>query len=201
VHDLLAFANRSDVDPIVQAAVLHAQFETIHPYGDGNGRLGRVLISWLLARRLTIAVPPPLSVLIVRDPGGYLSGLHQFREGTLDPYIGWFADIARRAGDSSVELGARIESLLDEWRERTSSLRVDAAGRRLVDVLPELPIVNSSLVADRLHISDRAARSALDELGNRAILVPVRRPFSAAGRPRRWWVAPELLDIVRAWPG
>ena len=47
------------LDPVTQAAVVHAQFETIHPYGDGNGRLGQVLISWPLARRPEVACPRP----------------------------------------------------------------------------------------------------------------------------------------------
>ena len=79
--DLVAYANRTDVDPVSQAAVIHAQFETIHPYGDGNGRIGRILVGWILVRRQQVVVPPPVSVSMARDVGGYLSGLYQFREG------------------------------------------------------------------------------------------------------------------------
>jgi len=85
MDDLVAYANTDHFDPVTHAALLHAQFETIHPYGDGNGRLGRILIGWVLARRrLVDKLPPPISVLIARDPGGYISGLHLFRDGSVD---------------------------------------------------------------------------------------------------------------------
>ena len=75
LDDLIIFANRDDVEPITQAAVCHAQFEIIHPFGDGNGRVGRMLIAWLLIRRLALMVPPPVSVAIAADVAGYASGL------------------------------------------------------------------------------------------------------------------------------
>ena len=199
MKDLVAFANRSDLDPITQAGVLHAQFETIHPYGDGNGRLGRVLISWLLARRLHVALPPPVSVLIARDPGGYLSGLYQFRDGSLDAYIGWFADIVTSAGDASVLLGERTRSLLDVWELRVAQLRSDAAARPLLRLLPEHPVINAAVASQRLSISERAARSALETLASHKIVAPIEIKASIPGRPRSWWIAPELLDLVGAW--
>jgi Fic family protein len=199
--DLVKFANRRDLDAVTQAAVLHAQFETIHPYGDGNGRLGRVLISWSLARRLEVVLPPPVSVLIARDPGGYLSGLYQFRDGSLDAYVAWFADIVARAGDASVVLGERIRGLLAEWEERMADLRADAGGRRLVALLPEQPVLNSGVAAARLELSERAARSAFDALAQRGIVVPMDVRPATVGRPRQWWVAPELLELVGAWAG
>lgn len=75
MDDLIEFANADVFDVVTQAAIVHAQFESIHPFADGNGRLGRVLISWLIVRRLRVLVPPPFSVSVARDPGGYLSGL------------------------------------------------------------------------------------------------------------------------------
>jgi Fic family protein len=201
MRDLIVFANRKDVDPVVQAAVLHAQFETIHPYGDGNGRLGRVLIGWLLARRLDVTLPPPVSVLIARDPGGYLSGLYQFREGSIDAYVSWFADVVRRAGEASVTLGQDLRGLLAEWHERVDDLRSDATARQLVDLLPEHPVLTSQVAAERLDVSERAARTALDALAERSILAKADIRTAAIGRPQQWWIAADLIDAVGRWAG
>jgi Fic family protein len=197
--DLVEFANRTDLDPVAQAAVLHAQFETIHPYGDGNGRLGRVLVSWLLTRRLAVALPPPSSVLIARDPGGYLSGLYQFREGDRDRYLLWFADVVTRAGESSVALAGRIRGLIDRWQTAVVDLRSDSTARALVAALPEHPVLNAGVVAAHLDVSARSARTALEALAARGVIEPLDVPSTSPGRPRSWWVARELLDVVGSW--
>jgi len=85
--DLVSFVNRTDVDPIAHAAIAHAQFEVIHPFGDGNGRVGRVLISWLLTRRLQLVTPPPVSARLAADRDGYLAGLALFRLGHHQPWV------------------------------------------------------------------------------------------------------------------
>jgi Fic family protein len=88
VDDVLAYlAIPAAEDPVTQAAVAHAQFEIIHPYADGNGRLGRLLILWTLARHTGVRVLPPLSVRIAADPGGYLSGLTTYRLSDAQPWI------------------------------------------------------------------------------------------------------------------
>jgi hypothetical protein len=78
LEDVVAYVDREDVDPVAQAAISHAQFEIIHPFGDGNGRVGRVLVAWVLTRRLALLVPPPVSVAIAADKAGYASGLRSF---------------------------------------------------------------------------------------------------------------------------
>jgi Fic family protein len=113
--DLLQFVNAEGVDPITQAAVAHAQFETIHPYGDGNGRIGRILIGWILAHRTGITTPPPVSVFIARDPDGYLAGMTRFRLGELDPWVGWLAAELQYSSEAAEALLERSEQLLEQW--------------------------------------------------------------------------------------
>lgn len=198
--NLIAFANRDDFDPVTQAAVLHAQFETIHPYGDGNGRLGRVLIGWLLARRLGLALPPPVSVLIARDPGRYLSSLLLFRQESPDPLISWFADLVTRAGEASLDLGEQVRVLLTDWDQRLRGLRADAAARRVTAQLPAQPVINAALAAEGAEVSERSARNAIALLVGRGILAQLEITDTGVGRPRSWWVSRELLELVTTWP-
>ncbi len=91
MDDLVRFANRTDLDPVTHAAVVHAQFETVHPFAEGNGRIGRLLIGWSLARLVPLDVSPPVSIAFARDVGGYMSGLTMWRSDLQDRWIRWFA--------------------------------------------------------------------------------------------------------------
>lgn len=81
MEDLVAFMNRGDLPPVVQAAIAHAQFEIIHPFADGNGRVGRALIHVVLRRRgLAPRYVPPVSLVLAADARAYVAGLTAFRE-------------------------------------------------------------------------------------------------------------------------
>ena len=199
MDDLIAFSNRANIDPLTQAAVVHAQFETVHPYADGNGRIGRVLIGWVLVRRERLAAPPPpVSLMIAGEIGGYLSGLVAYRT-TLDTWVSWFAGVVERAGLATQALGDRLARLLDDWRGRTDDLRTDAAARRALGVLASHPVMTAPRLAQHLGVSDRTARSALDALADRDIVRPFATATLRRGRPPSAWVAPEVTDIVASW--
>ncbi|MGI8576178.1 MAG: Fic family protein [Egibacteraceae bacterium] len=198
MDDLVDIANGQEHDPVTLSGLVHAQFETIHPYGDGNGRLGRVLIGWVLRRRGVVAwLPPPISVLIARDVDGYLAGLWQFREGDPDIWARWFVrtvDAAATATDRMVE---EVEATLDRWDHQTADLRDDAAARRALALLPRTPVVNATHLAGLVDVSTRTARGALGELEGRGILEPFDGPpraevaLCAGGRRPPCWTSPD----------
>jgi Fic family protein len=200
MDDLVAFANRDELDPVTQAAVLHAQFESVHPYGDGNGRIGRVLIGWVLSHRLGLMVPPPVSTLIARDPGGYLAGLTLFRLGRLDVWVEWVATALQRSSEVADALMASTEELVQQWRFKLAGVRRDAAVHRVVDLLVERPVLSAPVVADRLGVSVVAAHTALSQLAAFGIVEPYEPRPSGRGRPTHYWVAGQLLELVAA-PG
>jgi Fic family protein len=197
MEDLVGFANRRDLPPVWQAAVLHAQFETIHPFADGNGRVGRALIGWCLTRRgvLTRAVPP-LSPVIARQPDRYVHGLWLYRDGQLDVWATWFAEVCEDAADSVAELTDAIAELQSGWQVELSDLRSDSTARRLLAELTTTPVIDVDRAGVNLDVSDRSARSALKTLEDRGILQPLETIPDGPGRPRKLWVAGGLVDLL-----
>lgn len=197
MRDLVDYANAPQHDPVTAAALVHAQFETIHPFADGNGRLGRLLIGWMLHRRPGLAVPPPISVAFLRDVGGYLSGLTLFRTVGPDEWVRWFARTLEDAATTSATTLQAVADLVDSWPARLDGVRTDAAARRLVGEIATHPALEVSTAAALLGVSAPAARTALETLTERGVLRVASVPGNAGpGRPRRWWVAGELLDLL-----
>ncbi|MDE0607570.1 MAG: Fic family protein [Acidimicrobiaceae bacterium] len=196
--DLVAFANSEpeDLDPVSHAAIIHAQFVAVHPYGDGNGRLGRVLISRTLRRSgVSPRTTVPISIAIARDPGGYLSGLHLFEQGTVDPWISWFSETAVKAALATDQIYDQMQALIARWEESTVGLRADHSARALLAHLPALPVLNAGDVADLLGVSERSGRTALTALASCGVVSRVQVESNGSGRDRHWFAAPELLKL------
>jgi Fic family protein len=203
LDDLVAWVNRDDVDPIAQAAIAHAQFEVVHPFADGNGRIGRVLVAWLLVRRLALLVPPPVSVAIAADVGGYAAGLVRFRFADHLGWVRWFADAVVGGGRAQRDLVAQVEALQRAWRERLAAtgLRADAVAHRVVALMPRHLVLTSTVVVDELQVSRKAALDALRTLVDAGVLTAHGvAPTGGRGQPPRLFVARELLGLTGATP-
>jgi len=197
MRELVAYANGDRHDAVTAAALVHAQFETIHPFADGNGRIGRILIGWMLHRRPGMVVPPPISVAFLRDVGGYLAGLTLFRTISPDEWVRWFARTVEHAATSASASLSAVADLVASWPARLGGIRSDAAAHRLVAQIATHPALDVATAAGLLEVSAPAARTALDALAERGVLRPAILPGAGGpGRPRRWWVAGELLDLL-----
>jgi Fic family protein len=205
--DLLTFANSADLDPIAAAAIAHAQFEIIHPFADGNGRIGRVLISWLLTRRLHLLTPPPVSVWLASDVGGYTAGLTQYRFGHTNSWVAWFADAVSGASRAQQQLVGEVRRIRAGWEQKLSdcgkvrSLRSDAGAWRVLDLLPRHLVLTAPDVVRTLGLTRPAAGTALRVLAGAGILTrfPGAAP-SRTGRPAQLYVSEELLGLAAASP-
>jgi Fic family protein len=192
LEDLVAFVNREDLPAVVQAAIVHAQFETIHPFNDGNGRVGRCLIHVVLRRRgLAPTFVPPVSVVLATNANAYVRGLVAYREGEIAAWCSSFSYACRSAAEESGALAARIAGLIEEWRGRAGSPRKGSAGSKLIELLPSQPIVSVATAHASIGGSAEAVRLALNSLEERGIVRQI-----TAGRYARAWAADELFDIL-----
>lgn len=205
LDDLMVYVNRVDVDPVAQAAISHAQLEIIHPFGDGNGRVGRVLVAWVLTRRLALLVPPPVSVAIAADVAGYSSGLVLFRLGDHRRWITWFADAVTSGGRAQRALISNVEQIKQQWRDRLAAgdrrTRSDAAVFAALDLLPRHLVLTSQILADELEISRKASLATLHRLVQVGILTEqgtVSRQTS--GQPALLFVSRDLLGLAGSSP-
>ncbi|MBK5233687.1 MAG: Fic family protein [Thermoleophilia bacterium] len=164
IDDLIDFCRRVDIPPLVQISIAHAQFETIHPFTDGNGRTGRALVQAMLrGSGLTRRTTVPVSAGLLVDTDRYFAALASYREGDVQPILKEFGQAARYA---AVE-GRKLVTDLDFIRVETASrikARSDAAVWRLNDLLVGQPVVNTAYVASRLDISKVAAQTSIDKL-------------------------------------
>lgn len=207
LEDLVAYVDRDDVDPVSQAAIAHAQFELIHPFADGNGRVGRVLIAWILVRRLSLITPPPVSTRIAADVGGYGSGLVLFRMGDHNTWVRWFADAVSGAGRAQQELVGAVDGLRERWRDRLMAprqgerrLRSDAAAWRVLDLVLRHVVLSAPLVADAIGIPLKTASAALHDLVDAGVLVEHGTVQSGRGRPTHLYTSAELLGLTGSNP-
>ena len=192
LDDLCAFATRTDLAPIVQAGIAHAQFETIHPFADGNGRVGRALIYAVLRRRGEIRhYVPPISLILAAEPKAYIGGLTGFRNGGVSAWIAEFADATARAATEAERLADEIEQLQSAWLEALGQPRRDAAVRQLVSALPQQPVIDVAVAQALTGKSHVAVGNALQALERAGILNRLNE--------RKWgrvWECDQLLGLV-----
>ena len=193
--DLCQFVNDDTLPPLVQAAIAHAQFETIHPFEDGNGRTGRALVQVILRRRgLAPAFVPPISVVLAAEKKRYLRGLTLFREDRPADWIELFAAATAQAAQLAARYTERVFDLQDRWREHLTNgaaPRSDSAAWKLISVLPAHPVISIGVGAAVIARSRPAVANGIAELEAAGVLAPT----SQSARNRSW-EATGLLDLI-----
>lgn len=171
VQDIVDFADRDDLPVLIQVAAAHAQFETIHPFVDGNGRTGRALAQAMLrSKGLVTNVTVPISAGLLTDTGTYFDALDAFRAGDAGPIVHRFADAARFAAASGRALVDDLAAQLAEAREKLAGVRPQAAAWKVLPRLVGQPVVNARYLTAELGMNDVTAQRALDLLTERHIL-------------------------------
>ena len=193
--DLCVAITEDNLSPLVQAALVHAQFETIHPFLDGNGRTGRALIHVVMRRRgLAPAYVPPISVVLAANKSRYIAGLTRFRDDDLDGWITDFASAAAQGARLANAYLAAVEDLQEHWRTQLRTAldpRADAAAWRVIDVLPAHPVLTLPVAVVAVGRTKAVVNQALAQLEQAGVLQRLSQ-----GERNRTWEAAGLLDLL-----
>ncbi|MDQ6920922.1 MAG: Fic family protein [Candidatus Dormibacteraeota bacterium] len=200
LEDLCAFCNDDTLPAIAQAAIAHAQFETIHPFIDGNGRTGRALIHVVLRRRgLVPNVVPPVSLVLATWSKDYVEGLMATRyrgpadsaaaRDGLNRWMALFATAMRRAVNDAQSYEARVRAIQEDWRARLGRVRSGSALELLIEAMPGAPLLSAQSAASLISRSEQAVNEAIPRLLGAGILSQ-----TTVGRRNRAFEAPDLID-------
>jgi Fic family protein len=204
LEDLASFCNGDQLPAVVQAAIAHAQFETIHPFADGNGRIGRALIYMVLKHRgLANRVIPPISLVLATRAKDYVRRLDATRfvgsptmpaaSEATNEWIAFFAAACTRAVADAESFERRVQQLQAQWQARLGGVRGDSSALALLRRLPEMPVLTASGAATVLDRSFSAVNRAIEALVEAQILTPVK-----TGQRNRVFEVRELIDAFTA---
>jgi len=198
VADLCEFCNDDSLPAVAQAAIAHAQFETIHPFVDGNGRVARAYPSGAASSRRRLAGPPAgipnscdLGTRVCRGANSdALSWAGCFSGGSAgsDRWVGLFAAAAKRAVADADAFEDRIQLLERTWRERLGRVRANSAADLLLRKLPGAPILTVQSATELIGRSSQATNEAITRLTEAKVLSQ-----TTVGRRNRAFEAPEVI--------
>ncbi len=200
MDDLCAFCNTEDLPAVAQAAIAHAQFETIHPFVDGNGRTGRAIIHLVLRRRgLALNALPPVSLVLATLARDYVGGLTATRyvgpansaEARIgvNSWVATFAGACVRSVADATAFESRASSLEAQWRERVGRIRANSATDLLLHRLAGAPVLTAESAAVLLGRTFKPANEAIQRLMQAGILRQI-----TIGQRNRAYEAPEIID-------
>lgn len=204
MKDLIAFCNSDDLPAVAQAAVAHAQFETIHPFIDGNGRTGRALIHLILRRRgVAERVVAPVSLILATWSDSYIDGLTRFRyigapdsqqaTDDLNIWVARFAAACTRAAQDATAFEMKAAELQRSWRDRVAPVRANSALDLLLGKLVGASILTVATAATLTGRSFPAANAAVQRLAEAGILRQL-----TVGRRNRAFESPEAISAFTA---
>jgi Fic family protein len=196
IDDLATFINREDrggIPPLIDAALAHYQFETIHPFADGNGRVGRMLITLMLIERNIL--PQPLlymSPWLERHKDAYIDLMFDVsRKGAWLPWLDFFLQGITASALGTIKVVEQLQDLQRSYRERFQTARRSALIPRIIDFAFEQPVMTISEVADRTSVSYQSAANNIAPLVVAGVAIEV-------GSHPKLIVFTEVLDALRS---
>lgn len=196
MDDLVGFCNDARLPSVAVAAMAHAQFETIHPYVDGNGRTGRALVQMVLRSRGVMKnTVLPVSTVLSADRERYIQAMSGFQEeGPVDPsvFVTYLSDACIRAARASIVFQKRLAAISETWRQNVRS-RSGSVADALIRILPYRPVITVGDLCRESGVSERNAREGIRKLVESGILAPQR-----AGRQTAY-IARSVIDAMKVY--
>ncbi len=200
LEDLCVFCSEDRLPAVAQAAIAHAQFETIHPFMDGNGRVGRALTHMVMTRRgLVGRVLAPVSLILATWSEDYIAGLTAYRyrgpstgeaaEEGIGRWVGLFATACRRAVEDAEVFERRMAEIQRGWRRELGRIRADSSVDLLLAVIPGSPLLTVRTAAELIDRSLPAANQAVSRLEDAGVLRQI-----TVGKRNRAFEAPDVID-------
>jgi Fic family protein len=191
VEDLVRFSRRTDVPLLARTAIAHAQFETIHPFPDGNGRTGRALINAMLrGHGLTKNVTVPVSAGLLTDTTSYFGALTAYRAGDPTAIVVNLAEASFEATANGRQLVRDLNSVRAGWDEVIKARR-GAGAWQLADLLLRQPVVDAATVATELGLARQNTQRVIAALVDAGVLTEF-----TGFRRNRMWQATEVLAAL-----
>lgn len=197
IEDLCKFVHRTDLPLMAQAAIAHAQFETIHPFNDGNGRTGRTLVHAMLKHgNATTRTTVPVSAGLLSDTSTYFDALTAYREGDPNRIVTRFNEAAFAAIVNGRHLADDLHNINARWRDQLT-VRSDSVAWKILPILLSQPAVTSNLVQQQTGVSQPAADRALGQLADAGI-VQVKNEQGEERKRNVVWRADAVIEALDA---
>ena len=191
IHDLVSFIHREDIPALVQAALAHAQFETIHPFTDGNGRTGRALIHSILRNKGTVQnITVPVSSGLLNNVNRYYDALNSYREGDAEAIVYHLAEASFHAVDNGWRLVIALRTIRQDWDVASlagKSVRLP----QIADLFLRQPVLNAATIATELGIDTKNIQRVLNPLITAGLIEELTDQ-----KRNRLWRAPEVLEAL-----
>lgn len=182
MDDFLKYVNLGGDSPLLAAMLAHAQFETIHPYTDGNGRVGRALVHGILHRaRVVTDGVLPLSLALKADKASYVKALTDYRhdgdqaearQDAVSRYAVTMLDFVNTAVDLAHDFAEQVDQVSSRWTDAASRYRSDSSVHRAIDVLIQQPVITVPYLQHELGVTKMAAHTTVNALVEAEILKP-----------------------------
>lgn len=193
IADLMDFVGRWDLPILPQAAIAHAQFEAIHPFTDGNGRIGRALAAGILARRGVVesGMTVPVAAALAEVRAQYFSALTAFHAGDAGPIISLWAGASLLAAEESRVTASRLARLPSAWESVLGGMRRGSAVARVIDYLRSTPVFLVDDLEGDLSLSSSTASRTVSTLVEAGIL----RGLTTRTRNQIWGADDVLVEL------